>query len=54
VSQDRFGSYVAVVEQLWTDDPPELWVTAKRMLAAGKSRAAVLDRLARDHKAAIR
>jgi hypothetical protein len=54
VPQDRFDSYVAVVKQLWADDPPERWVTAKRMLAAGKSRTAVLDRLARDHEAANR
>jgi hypothetical protein len=54
VPQDRFDSYVAVVEQLWTDDPQERWVTAKRMLATGKSRTAVLDRLARDHGAANR
>jgi hypothetical protein len=52
VPQGRFDSYVAVVEHLWADDPPELWVTAKRMLAAGKPRAAVLDQLARDHEAA--
>lgn len=52
VPQDRFDSYVAVAEQLWTDDPPELWVTAKRMLAAGRPRRAVLDQLARDHEAA--
>jgi hypothetical protein len=49
VPQDRFDSYVAVVEQLWADDPPELWMTAKRMLAAGRPRRAVLDQLARNY-----
>lgn len=50
--QVRFDSYAAVVERLWADDPPELWVTAKRMLVAGRPRRAVLDRLARDCEAA--
>lgn len=52
VPRHRFASYVTVVEQLWADDPPELWATAQRMRGAGKSRTAVLDRLARDHDAA--
>jgi hypothetical protein len=47
VPQQRWDSYVAVVEQLWADDPPEVWATGRRMLAAGKSREAILDRLAR-------
>lgn len=45
ISQHGFGNYVTVVEQLWADDA-ELWSTAKRMLDAGLSREAVLDRLA--------
>jgi hypothetical protein len=47
ISQHSFGNYVTVVEQLWAGDPEELWSTAKRMLDAGLSREAVLDRLAR-------
>lgn len=47
ISQHSFGNYVTVVEQLWAGNPAELWATAKRMLDAGLSREAVLDRLAR-------
>lgn len=47
ISQHSFGSYVTVVEQLWSGDPAELWSTASRMLDAGMSREAVLDRLTR-------
>jgi hypothetical protein len=47
ISQHSFGNYVTVVEQLWAGDPAELWPAAKRMLDAGLSRGAVLDRLAR-------
>jgi hypothetical protein len=47
ISQHSFGNYVTVVEQLWAGNPAELWSTAKRMLDAGLSREAVLDRLAR-------
>ena len=47
ISQHSFGNYVTVVEQLWAGDPEELWSAAKRMLDAGLSREAVLDRLAR-------
>jgi hypothetical protein len=47
ISRHGFGNYVTVVEQLWAGDPEGLWSTAKRMLDAGLSREAVLDRLAR-------
>jgi hypothetical protein len=47
ISQHSFGNYVTVVEQLWAGNPAELWPAAKRMLDAGLSREAVLDRLAR-------
>jgi hypothetical protein len=47
ISQHSFGNYVTVVEQLWAGNPAELWPAAKRMLDAGRSREAVLDRLAR-------
>ena len=43
---------MTVVEQLWAGDSPELWATAQRMRGAGKSRTAILDRLARDYEAA--
>lgn len=47
ISQQNFGNYVTVVEQLWAGDPAELWSTAKRMIDAGHSRERILDRLAR-------
>ncbi len=47
ISSRGFGNYVTVMEQLWAGDPEELWPAAKRMLDAGLSREAVLDRLAR-------
>lgn len=47
VPQQRLPAYLAVVRQLWDDDPPEAWEAARRMLAAGSSREAVLDELAR-------
>ena len=47
ISRHSFGNYVTVVEQLWAGNPAELWPAAKRMLDAGLSREAVLDRLAR-------
>ena len=34
-----------VVEQLWKDDPPEAWRTAKRLLAAGYERHEILHML---------
>jgi hypothetical protein len=47
LSQHRFPPYLAVVRELWDNDPPEVWAAAQRMRAAGRSREAVLDRLAR-------
>ena len=44
--QDRFEPYIAVVKQLWTDSPPDVWAAAQRMSAAGLPRNAILDRLA--------
>jgi hypothetical protein len=35
-----------VANQLWTDDPPEVWHTATRLLAAGYERHEVLHMLA--------
>jgi Domain of unknown function (DUF1841). len=35
-----------VVNQLWDDDPPEVWQTARRLLAAGYERHDVLHMLA--------
>jgi hypothetical protein len=34
-----------IVEQLWEDDPPEAWRTAKRLLAAGYERHEILHML---------
>jgi hypothetical protein len=44
--QDRFDSYTAVTEQIWADNPPEVWAVAQRMWASGQTRDAILDRLA--------
>lgn len=45
--RDRFASYTAVTEQIWAGSPPEVWDAVQRMRAAGRSRDAILDRLAR-------
>jgi hypothetical protein len=42
----RIPAYAGVVEQLWHDQPAEVWRTACRLTAAGLSRQQVLDRLA--------
>jgi hypothetical protein len=47
LAQQRFPSYLAVVRQLWDDQPAGVWAAARRMSDAGRSREAVLDRLAR-------
>jgi hypothetical protein len=44
--QDRFDSYTAVTEQIWADNPPEVWAAAQRMLDSGQTRDTILDRLA--------
>ena len=36
-----------VANQLWDDDPPEVWQTAQRLLAAGYERHEILHMLAR-------
>jgi hypothetical protein len=46
VAQQRFASYAAVTEQMWVNDPPDVWAAAERMRAAGFTREAILDRLA--------
>jgi hypothetical protein len=48
----RFSPYLAVTEQLWANQPSEAWAAAQRMRAAGLSREAILDRLARTWEAA--
>ena len=35
VSQQRFPSFVTVVQQLWESDPPEVWEAARRRAVAG-------------------
>lgn len=47
LSRQRFPAYLAVVRELWHNDPPEVWAAAQRMRDAGLSREQVLDRLAR-------
>ena len=47
VPQQRFPSFVTVVQQLWDGDPPEVWEAARRLRDAGRSRDRVLDRLTR-------
>jgi hypothetical protein len=42
----RIFAYTAVVEQLWTDQPPEVWQAAQRLSAAGLPRQRVLEQLA--------
>jgi hypothetical protein len=48
--QQRLASHTAVIEQLWADDPAGAWAAARRMLAAGHTREAILDRLAETWK----
>jgi hypothetical protein len=36
-----------VVEELWHDDPPVTWETARRLLAEGNSRHDIIHTLAR-------
>jgi hypothetical protein len=47
VPQQRFPSFVTVVQQLWDGDPLEVWQAARPLRDAGRSRGWVLDRLAR-------
>jgi len=46
VPRDERASYQAVVEELWTGEPPQVTEQAPRMVADGMSRAAILDKLA--------
>lgn len=43
----RIFAHTAIVEQLWTDQPPEVWQAAQRLSAAGLPRQRVLERLAK-------
>jgi hypothetical protein len=47
VPVQRFGSYLTVVEQLWANDPPEVWEAAQRLQKARLSRGKIMDKLAR-------
>jgi hypothetical protein len=42
----RVPAYIAVVEQLWNNQPTAVWQTAKRLSTAGLPRQQILDRLA--------
>ncbi|GAA5158597.1 MULTISPECIES: hypothetical protein [Amycolatopsis] len=42
----RLAAHTTVVDQLWDDEPPEVWQTAQRLLARGLHRADVLAQLA--------
>jgi hypothetical protein len=44
--RDVIGACVAVVEQLWTDEPAQVWQAAQRLDAAGLDRQQVIRRLA--------
>ncbi len=43
--RDRYAAYVAVVEQLWNDEPADVWEAAQRLKAAGLPRQRILQRL---------
>jgi hypothetical protein len=43
--QMRIDAQTGVIEQLWDDDPPEVWQAAQRLTATGMSRERVLQRL---------
>jgi hypothetical protein len=42
----HIGMHEIVANQLWDDDPPEVWHTAQRLLSAGYERHEVLHMLA--------
>ena len=44
--QDLLPACVAVVEQLWADEPAQVWRAAGRLSAAGVPRQQVIRRLA--------
>jgi hypothetical protein len=46
VDQDLLPACVRVVEQLWTDEPAQVWQAAGRLSAAGVPRQQVIRRLA--------
>ena len=41
----HLATHEIVANQLWADDPPEVWQTARRLLAAGYERHEVLHML---------
>lgn len=49
-ANSRVGAAIAVVEQLWNDQPPTVWQAAQRLSATGLPRHQVLDRLAEASK----
>jgi hypothetical protein len=50
VPRDERASYQAVVEELWTGEPPQVTEQALRMAADGMSRDAILGKLAQDRQ----
>jgi hypothetical protein len=42
----QIAAHTTVVDQLWDDEPPELWQAAQRLLRRGLDRTQVLDELA--------
>jgi hypothetical protein len=48
IPRDEGASYQAVVEDLWTGEPPHVTEQALRMAADGLSRDAILDKLVQD------
>jgi hypothetical protein len=51
--QLHLAMHEIVANQLWADDPPEMWQTAQRLLAAGYDRHEVLHMLASVNSAAV-
>jgi len=45
--RDEFPARVGVVQQLWDDDPGQVWAAARRLTAAGLPRHRVIETLAR-------
>jgi hypothetical protein len=47
VSATAFPSLVGVVNQLWDDDPPQVWAAAQRLTRSGLPRRRVIEQLGR-------
>jgi hypothetical protein len=45
-SPDLFASRAKIIEQIWDDEPQQVWITAQQLSASGLSRLKVIDRLA--------